>query len=358
MTKAGKLLMAARPGLLPLAALLFAGALLFWMSVRGLPNVAVVTVPGPSVSHRVSLDYQFGLSAGTLYPEGRLVGPERKAIPARLVEWGRLTVRNQLELQQAELEGGEYSLAVRVRAGELWSKAYPLLGPETMVAGATSIEATADLPLRTILSDIRRITEETGLGSPTGQHEMDILLTTRLRVQGQEALNHTYAPAFTFSITHGGLLLEAPEEMVARERFARDQMAERANTRPFLGRVRPVGEVKELAWYGLLATGLLAVAALGLRLAGGPGAPADPGRRYRDRLVRVTAIAGVKVGLSVRVRGLAELAKIADEAQAPLIELEAAADIVPAEFLEAGPTPELQGRRYLVVAGNTMFYAF
>jgi hypothetical protein len=308
------------------------------------------------VQHKVTADYSIWLRKGTLYPQGTVVGPDRKVVPMKIFSWASMTLKDEITYAGGDVESGEYSVDLRIRAGDLWSKDYPVVAPRALKKDQYSIEATFPIPFPKILSDIAKIEKEIGMSSPTGKYELDVVLNTKVAIAGTDNLSTDYAPAFTFTMGTSGLVLEAPKELAFTEKRTDDQQVEKTNTRFFLGQTRTVDEAKQVATAGLGASGVLLVAALGWSVSIGRAAIAGPARRYRDRLVRVVEVGSARVDLSVRVSGIKELARIADEAQVAIMELESGTASMPPEF-DRQPSPELQGRKYFVVAGNTLYYA-
>ncbi len=345
-----------RTVLLVAALLLFAGAARLWLSVRAVPAYSVETVPGPWVRHDVTLSYTVTLRAGTLYPRGAQVGPQQPAVPLKLFGSCQAKLADEFTCGGGELAEARYWVDLLLRAGDLWSKEYPLVAERSAPAGASRFEAVFDLPIPLLLGDIRAIEDEVGLSSPTGRYEAEVRLHTRVRVAGERELLRDYTSGFVFGLATGGLMLEAPETLTARDRYEVPVQTRVAGSVTILGRPWSVDRARQLALAALgLSAGPVAMA-FAWWLSGRRGKRPDPARRYRDRLVTVTQVQNSTGNVVVRVGGLAALARIADEAQVPLLELGSVSAGSPAEF-DDKPTPELQGRRYFAMVGSTLYYA-
>lgn len=344
-----------RPVVLGIAILLFIWCAWTWASLRGLPDILSELQPGPWVQHSVTADYTIGLRSSTLYPNGVQLKPGNPTIPMKLFSWANMTITDVITYSGSDIASGEYWVDLRVRAGELWHKDYPVLSKKTVDPASPTIETSFTLPLAKLITDIGKIEKEIGMASPTGKYEVDVRLHTALSMTSNAEVVREYVPLYTFTIGTGGLVLEAPKETTIVQREANDVTVERPNTRHFFGQLREVESLKSGTNAGIVMAGLLLVSAIGWSLSVSKAMPKDPGRRYRDRLVKVTEVGSSKVELSVRVGGLKELARIADEAQVAIMELGPEAKVIPPEF-DRVPTPELMGRRFFLVAGSTLYY--
>jgi hypothetical protein len=344
-----------RLALVAVAAVVFLAAAWSWASVRGLPEQLRETKAGPWLQHRVTADYTIGLNKGALYPNGAQVRPGQTSVPMKLFAWASMTISDEITYAGGDITAGHYWVDIRVRAGDLWHKDYAVLAKRNIAPDNPTIQASFTLPLAKIISDVGRIEREIGMASPTGKYEVQTRLHTSVAFKATSETVHEYTPVFTFTLATSGLILEAPKELVKTERLASDLQIDVPNTRHFFGEERPVEEIKRTTTTVLMLASVLLVSMLGLSAGLARTLPQDPGRRYRDRLVKVTEIGGARAEISVRVSGLKELARIADEAQAAIMELAAEAKAIPPEF-DREPTPELMGRRFFLVAGGTLYY--
>jgi len=345
-----------RPILLVVAILAFLFAGWSWTSVRGLSDVRRETQSGPWIQLRTSADYTVTLSRSALYPSGAVIKPGQAAtIPMRLFSSANITLASELTYSGGNIAAGNYWVDLRVRAGELWSKDYTAVTKREIDPELPVIETSFALPLTTILNDIARIEREIGMFSPTGKYEVDVRLHAQVTQDGGTELVHELSPVYTFALATSGLVLETPKQLVTLDRRSEDQQIEVPNTRQFMGQDRLVADVKHTTSIMLVVALLLLVGAVGLSISVGRSLPTDPGRRYRDRVIKVTGLGAARLDLSVRVSGLKELARIADESQVPLMELDQGAKVTVPAF-DTEPTPDLMGRRYFLITGSTIYY--
>ena len=341
--------------LVGLAAVCFLATGWYWASVRGVPATHNETTVDAWIRHEVLANYTIDLRRGTLYPAGLEVQSDRETIPMNLLANASMTITDQISWAGGDLVAGEYSVYCRVRAGELWHKDYTIIGASQMPVEEPAIDASFSIPFSRIIQDIELIEEEIGLGSPTGQYEVDVRLPIKLTVNTPEEVVYDYVPAFTFVLANRGLVLELPQELLASDEYSEETRVERPNTRYFLGSLREVADVKRTASTGFGLTGMLLIGALGWSYSLRRTVPKDPARRYRDRLIKVATIKAANAELAVRVTGLKELARIADDAQTTIMELDSTSGAIPAGF-DGEATADLRGRKFFVVVGSTLYY--
>lgn len=333
-----------------------------WFSIRGLPNTIRETQPGPWVQHSVDWNYAIDLSPGALYPDGLTVGPEQKAIPINLFSQAKVFLTDDITSEGLEVTSLEYEIDLLVSAEDLWQRSYELITRQPTDEGMSQIRCEFDLPIESLAADIAEISREIGMGSPNGDYQIAVRFQTWVGVRDPEPKVYEYAPTATFTLTRSGLMLDLPvDELSPVERYALDMEVERTNSRRFLGREMNVVDLKQTTTsiLGMVVAAQIPVMLWAIKASRLSTSKADrkrdPARDYRSRLIAAAHLDVDNSQVIVRVKGLKELARIADEAQATIMELDSSAKPILSE-LEFQPNPELQGRRFFTVIGGTVYY--
>lgn len=337
--------------------------LVVWCSVSAVLLALAMSVPAAvsestvsaMVGHEAGVDFSFSLRPGKLYPQGATAGASAKKIIASLVTAGTLRLTDRIQTASATITSGSYSVILRVAAGDLWSKDYQLLKQTRLEPAKPDVSASISLPLSLIVADISAIEKQIGMGSPTGNYALEARLLVDLTVAGAAGLSHQYVAAFPFTLGSG--MLTPPPTLSDSRNYEVRSESSRINTRNVLGWTATVASWRTIAAISL-SLASLAAAGIGvvIRRQHHHVAP-DPDRPFRDKIIRVTEMGDQMASIAVRVAGLRELARIADEAQTAIMVL------MPEDrgTLPIGPsvevTPALAGRKYFVITSGVMYYA-
>lgn len=345
------------------AACLVSAALVFisacaWIPTLGVSQEKTVTSTIATVNHNVTLDYAVALRKSLLYPSGMSVGPEAKQIVAVLASRADVGLVDRIAASGVKIEAGHYWVDATVHAGDLWSKAYPLTAPRAIDPAATEIAADVVLPLESIVTDIDAIEDQIRTGSPTGQYEIDVEMHVSLTLEGQPALDHEYTAAFPFLLSSGRTILQGPDELLQTKQYVATSAALQPVTGRFIGFTAPVGVLRIAGGAGVAVFGLILLGSAAMVVRSRPSVRRVPDRRYRDRIVSAASLSGLATTLTVRVATLRGLIRIADDAQVPVMSLGPSATCPELPGLDQMPTPDLQGSKYFVTLGTTLYYVF
>lgn len=317
--------------------------------------VKEVTTTG-AVKHSARLDYSVALRPGLLYPRGVTVGTDTVRVITPLFKSGTLRLADTIDLRGATASAGTYWAALRVVAGDLWSKEYQLLKQTALDLAKPGVAVTTDLPLPLLLAEIAGIEKEISLVSSTGDYTLEVALHTKLAFADQPGLDHEFVATFPFNLTANGAILEAPPELTTAKEYRLTSESVRPGMRTLFGRTVPVAPLRLYGWIGLAASGLPLLALAGVGLRRRVRRASDPSRPYRDKLVRVLAVGAGEFSLAVRVGTIKELARIADESLTAMMELVPGTTAPLSPAFDALPTPALNGRKYFVISSSVMYY--
>ncbi|MCC7354405.1 MAG: hypothetical protein IT330_11680, partial [Anaerolineae bacterium] len=267
--------------------------------------------------HAAAFTYVVHTQPSELYPKGK-VGPISPPSPGVIATveippvFTRLARSLDLDftyLFKSTLPSdmqGELSAVLQIKAGEGWTKTEELLPPTPFNGSRTSSRVSVNFSQ--ILSLTETIEKQTGFNP--GTYEVSIIPTVRISGHiGAEAINDTYAPAFTMKLNPSQIVLD-PAVGRTEVKTLGDRVS-RAQELHLLNRSIPVmtarwWSVAGTAFSALVAIFLAVVVFLGL----GRGEAAQIQARYKAMIISV-AQADLEAAQRIQVASMQDLARLA-----------------------------------------------